>query len=140
MQSYDWLGRPRAARLRRIGRRSMVDPRPPAFPPSLDHSGSGRRGARCLRWQLLLWQVLAVISAAAANVNLWRPGMSQRWARVIGRVALLVTVIAGSVGILFVRVPALPQPAGSHQVSSQVFRRTDSQRPETFSLDPTERR
>jgi dienelactone hydrolase len=93
-----------------------------------------------LHWQRVPWEVLAIGCAAAAAVRWWRPGHSRRWSRLIGRVGLLTGVTLGGLGLLFVGVPVLPQPAGEHLVGSQVFRWTDPKRPEIFTDDPRDRR
>ena len=86
-----------------------------------------------LRWQLVPWYVVAFAVGAAAGLRRWRPGRSRRWRRVIGRVALTVGLLAGSLALLTPFVPSLPAPSGSHQVGSQVFRWTDPDRGETKS-------
>src|SRR6266511_645750 len=96
--------------------------------------------ARGLHWQLVPWQVLATACAAATSLRWWRPGISRRWNRVLGRVGLLAGVTIGGLGLLFVSVPSLPRPTGQHLVGSQVFRWTDARRPETFTADPGDRR
>src|SRR5205823_14758542 len=47
------------------------------------------------RWQMLPWQALAVGIGLAAALRHWRPGRSRRAARVAGRGALSVGVVAG---------------------------------------------
>jgi len=96
--------------------------------------------AEGLHWQLVPWQVLATACAAATSLRWWRPGISRRWNRVLGRVGLLAGVTIGGLGLLFVSVPSLPRPTGQHLVGSQVFRWTDARRPETFTADPGDRR
>src|SRR5919199_4914439 len=91
-------------------------------------------------WQLVPWQLVATACAAAAALHWWRPGHSRRWSRVLGRLGLLAGLALGGVGLLFARVPVLPQPAGQHQVGSQVLRWTDPRRAEVFSADPQDRR
>jgi predicted dienelactone hydrolase len=93
-----------------------------------------------LRWQLLLWQVLALAVAAAAALRRWRPGHSRRWRRVAGRGLLTVGLALGGLALLTAFVPALPKPSGPHNVGSVVFRWTDNKRSETFTADPTDRR
>jgi dienelactone hydrolase len=56
----------------------------------------------------------------------------------VGTLAGLVAI--GGVTLLTVRVPSLPQPVGPYQVGSEVFRWTDSQRQETLTPDPGDRR
>jgi dienelactone hydrolase len=93
-----------------------------------------------VHWQSVPWQLLATACAAAAVLHWWRPGHSPRWSRVVGRLGLLAGVTLGGVGLLFARVPVLPQPAGQHQVGSQVFRWTDPRRAEVLTADPGDRR
>jgi hypothetical protein len=78
-----------------------------------------------VHWQLVPWQLLTIACAAGAGLRRWSPGHSRGWRRVLGRLGLLAGVLIGGVGLLFVRVPSLPQTAGPYQVGSQVFRWTD---------------
>ena len=71
-----------------------------------------------LRWQLVLWQVLALAVAAAAALRRWRPGHSRRWRRVAGRGVLVVGLALGGLSLLTAFVPVLPKPSGSHSVGS----------------------
>src|ERR671932_2402363 len=87
-------------------------------------------------WQLVPWQLVATACAAAAALHWWRPGHSRRWSRVLGRLGLFAGVALGGVGLLFVSVPVLPQPAGQHLVGSEVFHWTDPRRPEVLTADP----
>jgi hypothetical protein len=89
-----------------------------------------------VHWQLVPWQLVATDCAAAATLHWWRPGHSRRWIRALGRVGLVAGVALGGVGLLFVRVPVLPRPAGQHLVGSQVFRWTDPRRAEVLTEDP----
>src|SRR5918911_2757558 len=84
-------------------------------------------------WQLVPWQLVATACAAAAALHWWRPGHSRRWSRVLGRLGLFAGVALGGVGLLFVRVPELPEPAGQYLVGSEVFRWTDPRRPEVLT-------
>lgn len=93
-----------------------------------------------LRWQLVSWQTLAVAAAAAAALRRWRPGRSRRWRRVIARIALVIGVASGGVVLLTAFVPALPKPAGPHNVGSEIFRWTDAQRLETLTANPADHR
>src|SRR5712691_7928212 len=93
-----------------------------------------------MRWQLVPWQVLAVAVAAAAALRRWRPGHSRRWRRVIGRSLLVAVLAAGGVVLLTAFVPALPKPPGPYKVGSEIFRWTDSQRPETLTAKASDRR
>src|ERR671938_2036835 len=86
--------------------------------------------AQGLHWQLVPWQLVATACAAAAALQWWRPGHSRGWHRVLGRLGLLAGVTLGGVGLLFVRVPVLPEPAGPPPVGSQVFRWTHPRRAE----------
>src|ERR671938_837691 len=86
-----------------------------------------------LHWQLVPWQVLATVCAAAATLRCWGPGHSRQWHRVLGRRGLFTGLTLGGVSLLFVAVPVLPRPSGPHLVGSVVFRWTDAQRPETFT-------
>src|SRR5919205_2959671 len=89
--------------------------------------------AEGLHWQLVPWEVLATACAAAATLRWWRPGHSRRWNRVLGRLGLLAGLVLGGVGLLFVRVPVLPRPAGQHLVGSEVLRWTDPRRAEVLT-------
>src|SRR2546421_12821582 len=93
-----------------------------------------------LRWQLVLWQALALAVAAAAALRRWRPGHSRRWRRMVGRALLVVGLALGGLALLTAFVPTLPKPAGPHGVGSVVFRWTDTKRAETFTADPSDRR
>jgi len=92
------------------------------------------------RWQLVPWLVLAVAVAAAAALRRWRPGHSRRWRRVIARSLLVAGLAVGAVVLLTAFVPALPEPAGPHKVGSEIFRWTDSQRPETLTANASDHR
>src|SRR2546423_74132 len=93
-----------------------------------------------LRWQLVLWQILALAVAAAAALRRWRPRHSHRWRWVVGRGLLIVGLALGGLALLTAFVPALPKPSGPHHVGSVVFRWTDNKRSETFTADPADRR
>jgi dienelactone hydrolase len=93
-----------------------------------------------LHWQLVPWQVLAVAVATAAALRRFRPGHSRRWRRVVGRTVLAFGLAVGGVALLTAFVPALPKPAGPHQVGSEIFRWTDSQRLETLTANGSDRR
>src|SRR2546422_5976553 len=93
-----------------------------------------------LRWQLVLWQVLALAVVAAAALRRWRPGHSRRWRRVVGRGVLVAGLALGGLALLTAFVPTLPKPSGPHDVGSAVFRWTDNKRSETFTADPSDRR
>jgi Platelet-activating factor acetylhydrolase, isoform II len=93
-----------------------------------------------VQWQLVPWQVLAVAVAAAAALRRWRPGHSRRWRRVIARGVLLVGLAVAGVALLTAFVPTLPKPAGPHKVGSEIFRWTDTQRPETLTANASDRR
>ena len=56
--------------------------------------------------------------------------------------ACLVVVLAvgGLLVLLTAVVPALPKPTGPHRVGSEIFRWTDSQRPETLTANAFDRR
>src|SRR5207245_10051312 len=92
------------------------------------------------RWQLVPWQVLATAVAAAAALRRWRPGHSRRWRRVVARCLLVAGLAAAGVGLLTAFVPALPEPTGPHKVGSEIYRWTDSQRPEALTATPSDRR
>jgi len=92
------------------------------------------------RWQLAPWQILAFAVAGAAAVRRWRPGRSRRWRRVIARSLLVAGLAAGGVVLLMAFVPALPEPTGPHKVGSEIFRWTDSQRPETLTANASDHR
>jgi predicted dienelactone hydrolase len=91
-------------------------------------------------WQMVPWQVLAFVVATAAALRRWRPGGSRRWHRVVGRVAMGAGLLIGSAAILTAFVPTLPAPTGPHHVGSEIFRWTDSSRPETLTPDRDDRR
>ncbi len=91
-------------------------------------------------WQLVPWQVVGVAVGAAATLRRARPGRSRRRHRVIGRVALGLAGAAGALAVLTAVVPSLPEPSGPHRVGSQIFRWTDTARPETLTADPSDRR
>ena len=93
-----------------------------------------------VQWQLVPWQVLAGSVAAAAAFRRWRPGHSRRWRRAIGRGMLVIGLAFGGLALLTAYVPALPKPSGPHRVGSEIFRWTDSQRPETLTANPSDRR
>src|SRR5881275_375667 len=93
-----------------------------------------------LRWQLVLWQVLALAVAVAAALRRWRPGHSRRWRRVIGRGVLVVGLALAAVALLTAFVPTLPEPAGPYKVGSEIFRWTDGQRLETLTANPSDHR
>ena len=93
-----------------------------------------------MRWQLVPWQILALAVAAAAALRRWRPGRSRRWRRVIARSAIVVGLASGGVVLLTAFVPALPKPAGPHNVGSEIFRWTDGQRLETLTANPSDHR
>lgn len=91
-------------------------------------------------WQLVPWQLLALGVAGAAALRHWRPGRSRRWRRVIGRTALVVGLALGGIALLTSVVPTMPEPSGPHGVGSEIFRWTDDQRAETFTVVPSDRR
>jgi hypothetical protein len=93
-----------------------------------------------VHWQLVPWQLLALACAAVALLRRQRLARSRRVVRVFGRVALMLGVLAGGLGLLAARVPQLPRPSGPHLVGSVVFHWTDVQRPETFATSAGERR
>ena len=93
-----------------------------------------------VQWQLVPWQVLAGSVAAAAAFRRWRPGHSRRWRRAIGRGMLVIGLALGGLALLTAFVPALPKPSGPHRVGSEIFRWTDSQRPETLTANPSDHR
>lgn len=93
-----------------------------------------------VRWQLVPWYVVAFAVGAAAGLRRWRPGRSRRWRRVIGRVALTLGLFVGGLALLTAFVPSLPNPSGSHQVGSEVFKWTDQERAETLTTAANDRR
>jgi len=102
--------------------------------------GLGVRLVEGPRWQLVPWQIAAVVVGAMAGLRLWRPGRSQQWSRVLGRTTLVVLVLAGVLALSADSVPTLPQPSGPFQVGSEVFRWTDAERPETLTASPDDSR
>src|SRR3954447_7068242 len=93
-----------------------------------------------MHWQLVPWQALAMAVAAAAALRRRRPGRSRRWRRVIARSLLVAGLAAAGVALLTAFVPALPEPAGPHEVGSEIFRWTDGQRLETLTVNPSDHR
>ncbi len=91
-------------------------------------------------WQLVPWEAVGVAVGLVAAMRWWRPGRSRRAVRVLGRGALGVGLVVGALALLTASVPQLPTPSGPHQVASQIFRWTDSSRPETLTLDPSDHR
>ena len=53
---------------------------------------------------------------------------------------LVIGLALGGLALLTAFVPALPKPSGPHSVGSEIFRWTDSQRPETLTADPSDHR
>src|SRR5438876_6754666 len=90
-----------------------------------------------MRWQLVPWQVFAIAVAAAAALRRWRPGHSRRWRRVIARCLFVAGLATAGFALLAAFVPTLPEPTGPHKVGSEIFRWTDSQRPETLTANPS---
>ena len=59
----------------------------------------------------------------------------------MGRSVLVIGVGVGALLVLLTAVvPALPNPTGPHRVGSEIFRWTDSQRPETLTANRSDRR
>jgi predicted dienelactone hydrolase len=85
------------------------------------------------RWQLVPWQVAAVVVGAMAGMRLWRPGRSRKWTRFLGRAALIVLVLAGVLALSVDAAPILPPPSGPFQVGTEVFRWSDADRPEILT-------
>jgi dienelactone hydrolase len=93
-----------------------------------------------VHWQLVPWQLLALVCAAVALLRRQRLARSRRIVRVVGRAALMLGILGGGLGLLAARVPQLPRPSGAHLVGSVIFHWTDPQRPETFAASAGERR
>lgn len=87
------------------------------------------------RWQLTVWQLVAVLAAAFAGLRMWRPDHSIKLTRILGRAVLVITLLIGSLALLVEPVPALPAPSGEFSVASQVFHWSDSSRPEMLTAD-----
>jgi predicted dienelactone hydrolase len=92
------------------------------------------------RWQLIPWVVVSLGIATAASIRVWRPHRSHRWSRVLGRLGLIIGILVGALAILTPPVPSLAVPNGPHRVGSEIFRWTDTERPETFTNDPADHR
>jgi predicted dienelactone hydrolase len=95
---------------------------------------------RGMQWQLVPWQVLGGSLAAAAAFRRWRPGRSRRWRRATGRGVLVIVLALGGLALLTAFVPALPKPSGPYSVGSEIFRWTDTHRPETLTANPSDHR
>ncbi|HYI45893.1 MAG TPA: hypothetical protein VE174_10605 [Actinomycetota bacterium] len=85
------------------------------------------------RWQLVVWELVAVVVAACAGLRMWRPDHSIKLTRILGRTVLVVTLMVGSLALLMEPVPALPAPSGEFHVGSQVFHWSDPSRAETLT-------
>ena len=92
------------------------------------------------RWQLVVWQLVAVLVATFAGLRMWRPGNSIKLTRLLGRAALVVVMLIGSLALLMDPVPAIPAPTGEFQVGSQVFHWIDPSRAETLTADASDKR
>jgi dienelactone hydrolase len=87
------------------------------------------------RWQLVFWQLLAVLVAAFAGLRMWRPEHSIKLTRILGRVVLVITLLIGGVALLMEVFPTLPAPTGEFSVGSQVFHWSDPSREEALTAD-----
>jgi dienelactone hydrolase len=92
------------------------------------------------RWQLVMWQLVAVVVATFAGLRMWRPGRSIKLTRILGRTVLVITLLIGSLALLMEWVPALPEPTGEFAVGSQVFHWSDPSRAETLTADASDNR
>ena len=92
------------------------------------------------RWQVVMWNLVAVLVAAMAGLKMWRPGRSIKLTRILGRTVLVVTMLIGTLALLMEPVPELPVPTGEFQVGSQVFHWSDPSRAETLTADSSDKR
>jgi dienelactone hydrolase len=92
------------------------------------------------RWQLVMWNLVALLVAAFAGLRMWRPGHSMKLTRIVGRAALVITMFIGIVALLIEPNPVLPVPTGEFQVGSQLLRWSDASRPETLTADASDHR
>ncbi|MGH2790435.1 MAG: alpha/beta hydrolase family protein, partial [Actinomycetota bacterium] len=87
------------------------------------------------RWQLVVWQLVAVVVAMFAGLRMWRPDHSIKLTRILGRAVLVMTLLLASLALLMKPSPALPAPSGEFHVGSQVFQWTDPSRAEVLTAD-----
>jgi len=87
------------------------------------------------RWQLTVWELLAVTVAIFAGLRMWRPDHSLKLTRILGRVVLVATLMVGGLALLMDPDPALPAPTGDFPVGSQVFHWSDPSREEALTAD-----
>jgi hypothetical protein len=87
------------------------------------------------RWQLVVWQLVAVVVATFAGLRMWRPDHSIKLTRILGRTALVITLLSGGLALLMEPVPTLPAPSGEFHVGSQVFHWSDPSRAEALTAD-----
>lgn len=92
------------------------------------------------RWQLVMWQLVAVLVASFAALRMWRPDRSIKLTRILSRLALVVTMLIGAAALSVEPAPALPAPSGDFHVGSQTFHWSDPSRPEALSEDSTDSR
>ena len=92
------------------------------------------------RWQLVVWQLVALVIAAFAGLRMWRPDHSIKLTRILGRAVLVLTLLIGGLALLMEPVPALPAPSGEFLVGSQVFHWSDPSRVETLTADASDMR
>jgi len=92
------------------------------------------------RWQLVVWQLVALVIAAFAGLRMWRPGRSVKLTRILGRSVLVLSLLVGGLALLVDRFPSLPEPSGEFAVGSQVFHWTDPSRAESLTADSGDKR
>ena len=84
-------------------------------------------------WQLVPWGVVAALTAAFAGLRMWRPGHSIKLTRILGRILLVVALLAASLALMIEPLPSLPAPSGPFSVGSEVFHWTDTARDEVLT-------
>ncbi len=95
-----------------------------------------------IRWQLLPVLAGATVTAPFAFSPLVR-GRARRvrwWLALPGSLACACLITAGPVTAWALPVPVFPEPSGGFAVGTRVLQWTDPDRPETFTVDPQDRR